>query len=418
MHVPRDSYNIIGAGVFGASTALHLIRKYPRARIRLFDRQPFPSTLAASWDLNKVIRTDYAELRYMELAMEALKAWKSDPLFKEFYHEDGIFWISDTDLTGRIVENYKRLGVDEGYALLSIDEAKRAYKGVFEDADYTGVMEVLANKNSGWAEAEEVMEKTIQAAVDSGVEYVVADIVSLHIVDRSVCCGVRSSNGRCYGAEHTVLCTGAGTTKLLANTAPEWDELQVGNRLLAAAICTGQVKLNADDNRQLSNTPVCCQDVLPGRGGGLPPTSNQELKFWVDIPFRNTVKLDDGRMISSPKYKQQPSQAMKDELDSVKFAIYGEKGRHLTLESYRICWDAVTPDEDFIISPHPHCKELFIATAGSFHGWKFMPILGKYIVKMMESELEPELEKAWAWDREYTGEPADMWPRREMGDLV
>lgn len=48
-----------------------------------------------------------------------------------------------------------------------------------------------------------------------------------------------------------------------------------------------------------------------------------------------------------------------------------------------------------------------------------MPILGKYIVKMMEGTLEPEFAKAWAWDREPNNEPeGDMWPRREMMDIL
>ena len=79
----------------------------------------------------------------------------------------------------------------------------------------------------------------------------------------------------------------------------------------------------------------------------------------------------------------------------------------------------MTPDENFLISPHPHCKSLYVATGGSFHGFKFMPILGKYIVQMIFGELDQELAKAWAWDRGHSEEPeGDMWPEREMVDLL
>jgi sarcosine oxidase / L-pipecolate oxidase len=81
--------------------------------------------------------------------------------------------------------------------------------------------------------------------------------------------------------------------------------------------------------------------------------------------------------------------------------------------------DAITPNQDFIISAHPHCKSLFIATGGSFHGWKFLPILGKYVVEMLEGRLDAELAKKWAWDRGDKGSAHEgLVPRREMRDVM
>lgn len=82
--------------------------------------------------------------------------------------------------------------------------------------------------------------------------------------------------------------------------------------------------------------------------------------------------------------------------------------------------DAFTTSADFIISAHPAAKNLYIATCGNFHGWKFFPVLGKYIVQMLEDQLEPELKEKWAWDRE---RPADGkanadYPRHEMRNLM
>ena len=50
-----ESYLVVGAGVFGASTALHLSRQKPEAKITLLDRLPFPDPIAASHDINKVV---------------------------------------------------------------------------------------------------------------------------------------------------------------------------------------------------------------------------------------------------------------------------------------------------------------------------------------------------------------------------
>ena len=79
--------------------------------------------------------------------------------------------------------------------------------------------------------------------------------------------------------------------------------------------------------------------------------------------------------------------------------------------------EALTPSEDFIISPHSACKGLYVATCGSFHGFKFLPVLGKYVVEMLSGELDSELEKRWAWDRELPSVDGNSkWPKKELRD--
>lgn len=60
--------------------------------------------------------------------------------------------------------------------------------------------------------------------------------------------------------------------------------------------------------------------------------------------------------------------------------------------------DASTPTHDFLITPHPHCDNLHIATGGSFHGWKFLPVIGDYISDMLQGTLEADFADRWAWD--------------------
>jgi glycine/D-amino acid oxidase-like deaminating enzyme len=107
-----SSYLVVGAGVFGASTTYHLIKKYRYATVILVDRLPYPCPLAASWDWNKVVRADYGHIFYMEKALEAMHFWRTDPLYKPFYYESGYVKIDDTDLGRRMIENYKQLKSD------------------------------------------------------------------------------------------------------------------------------------------------------------------------------------------------------------------------------------------------------------------------------------------------------------------
>lgn len=68
----------------------------------------------------------------------------------------------------------------------------------------------------------------------------------------------------------------------------------------------------------------------------------------------------------------------------------------LTQKSSR---DASTPTHDFLISPHPHCDGLYVATGGSFHGWKFLPVIGDYIADMLHGLLDADYADRWAWDQ-------------------
>jgi glycine/D-amino acid oxidase-like deaminating enzyme len=59
-----------------------------------------------------------------------------------------------------------------------------------------------------------------------------------------------------------------------------------------------------------------------------------------------------------------------------------------------------------------------LATCGSFHGFKFFPVIGKYVIQMLEGELEPDLVKKWAWDISERPDPSlnPEWPRSELND--
>lgn len=116
--------------------------------------------------------------------------------------------------------------------------------------------------------------------------------------------------------------------------------------------------------------------------------------------------------------ERSPSAGLKARLDTVKRGILGPKADDLVIDDYRVCWDGVTPNQDFVITPHPHCQRHLIATAGSFHGWKFMPTLGRYVVEMLDGTLDPALAKRWAWDRGTEGGAhRGLLPQLELRDL-
>lgn len=65
----------------------------------------------------------------------------------------------------------------------------------------------------------------------------------------------------------------------------------------------------------------------------------------------------------------------------------------------KLCWYTDTPDGDFIITHHPSHPGLFLATGGSGHGYKFLPVIGEKIVDVISGHCPAEFEAKWCWRR-------------------
>ena len=70
------SYLIIGAGNFGAATALTLAKREGTTKVTLVDTTQFPNPRAASHDVNKIVRDDYPDKLYMQMLKKAVKSSK------------------------------------------------------------------------------------------------------------------------------------------------------------------------------------------------------------------------------------------------------------------------------------------------------------------------------------------------------
>jgi sarcosine oxidase/L-pipecolate oxidase len=87
-----------------------------------------------------------------------------------------------------------------------------------------------------------------------------------------------------------------------------------------------------------------------------------------------------------------------------------------------MCWDGDTKDVNFRICPSPTNANLFIATAGSGHGFKFLPIIGQYVADMLEGTMTSNYTELWKWrfgqTPAKTGKEPHPWPARDLGELT
>ena len=251
----NPSYIIVGAGVFGSSTAYHLAKALPSASITLIDRSPFPCPLAASYDVNKIVRADYGDKFYMELALKSQHQWRTDPLYSQYFHESGMVNIEGTGLGRRMIQNYVDLGVSTKAAVIGPEELKKRYP-LFWDTDYSKAKDCYVNPQSGWAEAASAVKTVIQTAVDDGVEYVEGTVTKLLFDEQGDCFGVELNDGRAIEASNVILSMGAGIAKLIADSAPERPDIQVDDRIIGAAVVTGLVKLTPSQIEEYKDMPL------------------------------------------------------------------------------------------------------------------------------------------------------------------
>ena len=279
MAAKTPSYLIIGAGVFGASTAYHLIQKYPNASVTLVDRDAYDaeSRVAASWDWNKVVRADYDDKIYVRLALEAQDIFKNDPLWQPHFHQTGVYWTCRSDYAQNVINHHKELGRNDDIIALPVAEARKLYGGLFDKADYTGVKEVLINKASGWAAAGDSLRAVTKRAIELGVKYVTADGATLEFDGKGSCTGLKTKSGETLSASHVIVAAGAFTPTLLEWSAAKSGNpgLRAGERITAAGITTGMAQLKGDMYEKFKDMPVGFQGYTPEEG----KFTNLNIKF-------------------------------------------------------------------------------------------------------------------------------------------
>ncbi|KAI4942775.1 hypothetical protein J4E91_009694 [Alternaria rosae] len=288
---------------------------------------------------------------------------------------------------------------------------KTMYGSFYDDTEFPKASEGFVNRDSGWAQATKALTAYTDAATEAGVNYTAADIDVLTFGTDGRCTGVLAKCGANFTADRIILATRAGTAKLIADSASNRSKLQAHAPLVARAVVTGIVNLDPKDRLQCSKIPVTVHSVSLTRGELMPPTAPSSdkdpypVKFCRDEAYKNTVKHEASRQefFSQPdepgQAQKQPNEALKKRVDFVKNGILDEPRKDVKFDEYRVCWDAVTPLQGFIITPHPHSQNLYYSTGGSFHGWKFMPAIGRYVVEMLDGTPDPTLVKSWAWGR-------------------
>jgi len=246
-----------------------------------------------------------------------------------------------------------------------------------------------------------------------------------------------TSTSRPLLASLTILATGAYTPALLP--------LSLSPRLTATGQVIGYMQLSAAECARLGDIPV-----LLNESTGMfiiPPTREGILKVARHgFGYRNAVRVrvegcerngkrggeeeEEGRGGGEGEGETKEIEIEKGEVeisipadDYTTLPTEATHALHAAIQEMipwlpprlfaatRVCWYADTPTGDFLIDYHPAFgKTLLVATGGSGHAFKFLPVLGRKIVERLEGQLggrdeqKGDMGRLWAWGEGREGE--------------
>ncbi|KAL3456085.1 FAD dependent oxidoreductase [Aspergillus heterothallicus] len=368
----------------------------------------------------------------MELGLEAIEAWKTLPFFRDagVYHQSG--WIAmdekGSDIPRRNRENFCNGGYDGVIVDMKEEQVRRAWGGVLARTDCTPFGSYYFNQSAGWVDAGKALGIMLQEAIKMGVRYETGEV--RHIVlskDGTGVKGVETEAGAILRADKVMLATGAWTSKLMS---PLEDELnlpeaqRIERQVSAAGVCVAHFQLSEEEKEVYSELPVL---VYGGQGEVIPPTSQGILKFTSTTSFKNTIRTASGQGISVPVVNQvnAPRGLQEDSLAAVRARLPQllDHGRRKP-DYYRLCWDAISANQHPLIDRHvdPRLSNLYFAVGGSFHFFKFLPTIGKYVANVLEGTKNGlDRDTAWAWKSTSAGTRGvheSLIPKKEYKEFI
>ncbi|OJJ60278.1 hypothetical protein ASPSYDRAFT_201671 [Aspergillus sydowii CBS 593.65] len=394
----NEAILIIGGGTWGCSTALQLART-GYTNVTVFDQSPIPSPIAAGNDVNKIMEEgwpsesdsneQYVWNRMHQLATDA---WKNDPVFRPFYHPTGFIMAASEESAQRdLVDEYIRT-CKEKLRLLCTPEEFRATmpRGVLT-GDFPKWKGFFRESGAGWVFARGALEAAYHEASRLGVRFTVGSAAGsvkrlLYSDAWDDVVGIQTADGRKHRAARVILCAGANSDQLL----------DFKRQLRPTAWTLAHIQMTEEERKLWKDLPVIFN---PNRGFFIEPDAqNGQLKFVDEHPGYCNFILDPDTGIekSIPFAKHQiPIQSERSARQFLREAAPHIADRPFAFA--RICWDADTPDRQFLIAQHPQYKSLVVAVGGSGNGFMMMPAVGIAIHKTLEGVLEPRLKHGFRW---------------------
>ncbi|MFW6088625.1 MAG: FAD-dependent oxidoreductase [Gemmatimonadota bacterium] len=344
---------VIGAGVFGVWTALHLRRA--GKRVTIIEATGPAHSGASSGGESRVTRCGYgAEDLYTEWADRSMAEWGalSERARPPLFHETGVLWVHAADdpfvdATARTLARH-----DVAHERLTPRELRSRYPVLRVSDDEAALLE-----SRGGALMARRAVQTLAAELEAGgVELLEAEARPIRAADgvAGALRAVQTASGETLKADAFVVACGP------------WLDRVCPDALADRLFVTRQEVVYFDAGRAATGT----------------------LPVWFDLPFYGFPSLE-GRGFKVADDTHGPG-AVVETMDRRVGPGTVERARGLLERRFpsladrpvsetRVCQYANSSNGDLVIDRHPGLDNVWLAGAGSGHGFKHGPAVGAHV---------------------------------------
>jgi sarcosine oxidase len=358
---------MVGAGVFGAWTALHLARR--GKRVLLLDAYGPGHSRSSSGDESRIIRMGYgADEIYTQWSQRSLIQWKE--LFaatgnEALFRKTGVLWLAEAEnpqlqATKSVLQ---RNGV-EFEELNGVAIARR-----YPQIDLDGIASGIYEPESGVLMARRAVAAVVAEAIRVGVEFKLTAIPEPR--GNGAIENIAGSSGEQFAARQFVFACGAWLAKLF----PEI----LGDRIFPTRQSVFYFGIPGGEQR-FSPPALPTWLIKNDECYGMPDLESRGLKIALDKHGERVDPDTQSRMVT------------REEVDEIRrYVAYRFPAlADAPIVETRVCQYENTSNGDFLIDRHPTLNNVWFAGGGSGHGFKHGPAVGAYITSRLLEESEPE----------------------------
>lgn len=349
---------IVGAGVFGLSTAWELTQR-GYSNVTVLDRFMPPVPDGSSVDLSRVIRVDYADEVYGKMAREALRGWKTE--YSNHFHNSGFVMLADKK-GHAYLEKSKEINEALGQRLDEFEDANDILDMYPDVKSKLDALKAVHNPQGGWADAAGAISQLATKCSKAGVSFITGarGTVASLLQSEGRATGVGLVEGPPLHAAQVIIATGAWTNRLL----------RVEHATSASGQPVGFIQLSEDEASSMRKMPVIIN--LSTGFFVFPPTPGSNILKIARHSYgfaTNTAVKGEDRAVSSPKMANNANSGyLPGDADAALrhglSQLVPDVANHPWMNR-RLCWYSDTPEGDFIIDHHSELAGVFVATGGA-----------------------------------------------------
>lgn len=353
---------VIGAGIFGAWTALHLLRL--GARVTLVDAWGAGHLRGTSCDESRVIRCGYgARPFYSAWAWRALAQWKTfeKEAKQQFFVPAGVLWLCAEE------NDYARAS-QTALKALKIPVERFGVKTLvrrYPQFDFPDIAFAYHEPKAGYLRARAATMAVAAAVAREGGRVVIGEAEAPAAEgnpsgrhDRKL----RLTGGGSLEAEHFVFACGPWLPKLFPTL--------LARRILVTRQDVFYFGPAAGDSTFRPPSMPVWLDPGP-HFYGIPSAEARGVKVaddWSGLPFDPTS----GERSVLPESVEAARAYLRLRLPRLADAPIIET---------RVCQYERTPDSNLVVDRHPAHRNMWLVGGGSGHGYKLGPVLGEFVAR-------------------------------------